>query len=110
MQIIKKDTIKKDIINEINNGEIVGYSERYNKINPGEKRVAIISPIISNEEEICYLIKYHDDAITESDILNNYELACKRYQIQECDALAHHPEKLEKRKRYLERTRKLLNY
>ena len=61
-------------------------------------------------EEICYLIKYHDDAITESDILNNYELAYKRYQIQECDALAHHPEKLEKRKRYLERTRKLLNY
>lgn len=29
MQIIKKDTIKKDIINEINNGEIVGYSEGY---------------------------------------------------------------------------------
>ena len=31
-----------------------------------------------------------------------------RYKIQECDALAHHPEKLEKRKRYLESTKKLL--
>ena len=47
--------------------------------------------------------------ITNDDIDNNIELAYKRYVIQKCDFLAHHPDKLEKRKEYLEKTKKLLN-
>lgn len=62
-------------------------------------------------EEVCYLIEKHDDLITSKDIKNNYDLAYKRYLIQECDALAHHPEKLEKRINYLEKTKiKLKEY
>ena len=53
--------------------------------------------------EVCYLIEKHDDIITSDEIKNNYALAYKRYLIQQCDALAHHPEKLEKRIKYLEK-------
>lgn len=54
-------------------------------------------------KEVCYLIEKHDDIITSDEIKSNYDLAYKRYLIQECDALAHHPEKLEKRIKYLEK-------
>lgn len=50
---------------------------------------------------ICYLIKNHDTPITEDDIKNNVGIEYQRYLVQECDALAHHPKKLEKRKKYL---------
>lgn len=46
-------------------------------------------------EEMCYLIRVHDDLIEDS------YLADKRFKIQYCDALAHHPDKLEKRILYL---------
>ena len=52
-------------------------------------------------EEMCYLIESHDNQITYYDILENFNLALKRYLIQYCDALAHNPEKLEKRIIYL---------
>ena len=55
------------------------------------------------------MIRYHDTMITNDDIDNNIELAYKKYVIQKCDFLAHHPDKLEKRKEYLEKTKKLLN-
>ena len=51
--------------------------------------------------EVCYLIKNHDTKLTMEEIEKNYELAYKRYLIQYCDAMAHNPEKLEKRKSYL---------
>lgn len=51
--------------------------------------------------KICYLIKTHDNLITKEDINNNYEISVKRFCIQYCDALAHHPDKLEKRIKYL---------
>lgn len=51
--------------------------------------------------EIYYLVLNHDYPIYEKDIINNYSLTLKRYEIQKADALAHHPDKLEKRKRYL---------
>lgn len=57
-----------------------------------------------NEEkikDICYLIKYHDLPITDKDLDKNKELSLKRYEIQKCDATAHHPDKLEKRINYL---------
>jgi tRNA nucleotidyltransferase (CCA-adding enzyme) len=52
-------------------------------------------------KEICYLIKYHDLPIEEQDLENNLEISLKRYEIQKCDALAHNPNKLEKRIDYL---------
>ena len=59
-------------------------------------------------DEVCYLISMHDTAITKEEINSNYTLAYKRYKIQICDALAHHPLKLEKRIKYLEKIKKLL--
>lgn len=56
--------------------------------------------------EVCYLIKNHDTSITNDAIKMNSDLAFKRYKIQYCDAFAHHPDKLEKRKQYLEKTLK----
>ena len=60
-------------------------------------------------QEICYLISNHDNVITEEDIKKDFDLELKRYEIQRCDALAHHPDKLEKRIEYLNKTKKLLN-
>lgn len=54
--------------------------------------------------EICYLIKFHDTPIVQEDIDNNYELSYKRFLIQKCDAFAHNPKKIEKRKNYIEKT------
>lgn len=59
-------------------------------------------------EEVCYLIKMHDTPISLDDIEKNYELTIKRYKIQYCDALAHHPDKLDKRKEYLGKVKKML--
>ena len=55
-------------------------------------------------EELCYLIENHDTQLTYYDILDNFDLSLKRYLIQYCDALAHNPEKLEKRIKYLNNT------
>jgi tRNA nucleotidyltransferase (CCA-adding enzyme) len=51
--------------------------------------------------KLCYLIEKHDTKLTLEEIKDNYELSLLRYKIQYCDALAHHPDKLEKRKQYL---------
>lgn len=56
---------------------------------------------------IVYLVRYHDTRISKLMYENNPELILKLYKIQNCDALAHHPEHLEKRKLYLEKTKKL---
>ena len=58
--------------------------------------------------EVCHLIEFHDTPITEEDIINNYKLSLKQYKIQYCDALAHHPDKLTKRKIYLRSVQKKL--
>ena len=58
-------------------------------------------------DEVCYLIRMHDTPISMNDIYYNYELEYKRYLVQTCDALAHNPDKLEKRKNYLKKTKKL---
>lgn len=57
---------------------------------------------------VCYLIENHDTPISSEQIENNYELCLKLYEIQRCDALAHHPDKLEKRKEYLSKTKEKL--
>ena len=59
--------------------------------------------------KICYLIEKHDSKIGVEQIKQDYNLCLMLYEIQRCDALAHHPEKLEKRKEYLNKTKKLLN-
>ena len=53
-------------------------------------------------EKICYLVKNHDNPITDDQINDDYDLVLKLYDVQYCDALAHHPDKLEKRKKYLD--------
>lgn len=58
---------------------------------------------------MCYFITYHDTPITEASIDSDYEICEKLYKIQCCDALAHHPNYLEKRKKYLEATKELLD-
>ena len=50
---------------------------------------------------ISYLILNHDHPISSKQIKENYELCLKLYEVQRCDALAHHPERLEKREEYL---------
>lgn len=57
--------------------------------------------------KICYLIEKHDTLILLEDVEKNYELEYKRYEIQRCDALAHNPEKLDKRLKYLNKTKKM---
>lgn len=57
-------------------------------------------------EKICYLVKNHDNPITDDQINDNYDLVLKLYDVQCCDALAHHPYKLEKRKKYLDSIKK----
>ena len=57
---------------------------------------------------ICYLIENHDTPISDEQITNNYDLCLKLLEIQKCDALAHHPDKLEKRKKYIDEIEKKL--
>ena len=60
---------------------------------------------------ICNLIAQHDEKITIDDINENYDFCYILYQIQYCDALAHHPLKLESRISYLKETESILkNY
>ena len=58
--------------------------------------------------KISKLIELHDTEITKEDIEKYYDFTLKRYEIQRCDALAHHPEKIDKRKDYLEKIKKML--
>lgn len=54
---------------------------------------------------ICSLIENHDSPITLDLINRDIEFAKALYKIQYCDALAHHPDKLEIRKQYLKNTK-----
>jgi tRNA nucleotidyltransferase (CCA-adding enzyme) len=67
----------------------LGYSEEFNK-------------------KVIYLVRYHDEPITEQDIDNDLDLALERLHIQECDTLAHDPNHQEKRLKYVEETKKLI--
>lgn len=58
--------------------------------------------------KICYLVENHDTPITEANVIDNYNLQLKRFEVQRCDSLAHHPNKLSKRKEYLDKTKILL--
>lgn len=57
---------------------------------------------------VCELIKWHDTKINEQDIKENYDFYYMLYQIQYCDALSHHPLKLENRVSYLNELKKII--
>ena len=60
---------------------------------------------------VCYLIEHHDTPISNEQIENDYDLCLKLLKIQKCDALAHHPDKLDNRKKYIDETYiKILEY
>lgn len=50
---------------------------------------------------ICYLIKNHDRTITDIQLDEDLDLAVMLFEIQKCDAMAHNPQKLEKRIKYI---------
>ena len=78
----------------------------------GLMTVKILSRLgFSQEEvqEISDLVVLHDDLMTDEFIKANYAMAQKLFQIQYCDALAHHPQKLERRIKYLLRTNEKVN-
>lgn len=54
-------------------------------------------------KKISYLVLKHDTPISQKEIEKYPNITFKRYEIQRCDALAHHPDKLEKRKQYLDK-------
>jgi putative nucleotidyltransferase with HDIG domain len=58
--------------------------------------------------KISKLIQLHDTEITKEDIEKEYDFTLKRYEIQRCDAFAHHSKRLAKRKDYLEKIKKML--
>lgn len=51
--------------------------------------------------ESVFFIENHDLPISDEYIENNHDDALFLYEVQMCDALAHHPDKLDKRKKYL---------
>lgn len=51
--------------------------------------------------KICFYVENHDFPITDKLIENNYNDALLLFEVQKCDALAHPPDKLEKRKKYI---------
>ncbi len=52
---------------------------------------------------ICYMVKNHDNPLTEEEINKNKALSKTIFEVQKCDALAHNPLKNRKRLEYVER-------
>lgn len=60
-------------------------------------------------EELCYIIKEHDNALTEEDIKNNPKLSYKRFCVQIGDTYAHNPAKSSKRIDYCNKMQKIFD-
>ena len=54
-------------------------------------------------QEVLFLIENHDTEILPEEVEENKDLRYKQFVIQKCDALAHNPTKLEKRKQYIKK-------
>lgn len=52
-------------------------------------------------DRVSYLVGTHDTIIEPSNLDNNSEMVQKRLQLQYADAKAHHPDKIEKRIKFL---------
>ena len=66
---------------------------------------AILSRLGYDEEEIrvlCDMILRHDTALKREDVLNDPAVSKKLLEVQRCDTMAHNPEKISKRRDYLE--------
>ena len=59
-------------------------------------------------ERVSYLVKTHDTIIETNNLDNNLEMIQKRLKLQYADARAHHPDKIEKRIRFLDDIKKQL--
>lgn len=53
-------------------------------------------------KRVSYLIETHDTIIDPSNLDNSFEMIQKRLQLQYADAKAHHPDKIEKRIKFLD--------
>lgn len=61
-------------------------------------------------ERVLYLVRTHDTIINPDKLDNNISMIEKRLELQYADALAHHPDKIEKRINYLDNiSQKLYN-
>lgn len=52
-------------------------------------------------KDVCYIVRYHDEKIDTNNLDANLDLIKKRLEVQFCDAMAHHPDKIEKRLKIL---------
>lgn len=59
-------------------------------------------------KRVSYLVATHDTVIDPNNLDNNFEMIGKRLQLQYADAKAHHPDKVEKRIRFLDGIKKQL--
>ncbi len=60
-------------------------------------------------DEMCVIIKNHDEPLTETDVMNNRDLSIKTFKVQICDCLAHNPNKYGKRLDYLANVTDMFN-
>lgn len=59
---------------------------------------------------ICYMVKNHDNPLTENEITLNKVLSKTIFEVQKCDALAHNPLKNKKRLEYVTRLTKIFDW
>ena len=57
---------------------------------------------------VSYLVRTHDTVIEPNNLDNTLEMVQKRLQLQYADAKAHHPDKIDKRIRFLDEIKKQL--
>ena len=71
--------------------------------------IQILSRLGYSEEfinRVLYLVKNHDTVIDVNNLDNNNEMIKKLLELQYADARAHHPDKIEKRIKYLDKIKK----
>ena len=74
----------------------------------GVGKSTIRERIIDTHNNFWYSISMTTRTPREGEINEkDYELEYKRYEIQKCDALAHNPDKLDKRIKYLYKAKKM---
>ena len=85
----------------------------YNHANVSERICrAVLDRLGYNQkytDEICDIVKHHDDALTRKDIDEDRARAIKIFKVQICDSLAHNPEKNQKRLEYIDNITSMLN-
>ena len=104
---VGKSTIRERIINTHNN---FWYSISMTTRTPREGEINEKDYYFVTKKEFIKNIKednFFEYAEVYKDVKKDYELEYKRYEIQKCDALAHNPGKLDKRIKYLYKSKKM---